>query len=66
MDISSILLSSFIQTFWLLENTNLGWGDGSVVKSTDYSSKGPEFKAQQPHGGSQPSIMKSDSLFWSV
>jgi hypothetical protein len=35
--------------------------DGSVVKSTDCSSRGPEFNSQQPHGGSQPSIMRSDS-----
>ena len=34
-----------------------GWRDGSVVKSTDCSSEGPEFKTQQPHGGSQPSAM---------
>jgi len=34
-----------------------GWGDGSAVKSTDCSSRGPEFKSQQPHGGSQPSEM---------
>jgi hypothetical protein len=39
-----------------LEIANLGWRDGSAVKSTDYSSKGPEFKSQQPHGGSQPSV----------
>jgi hypothetical protein len=37
-----------------------------VVKSTDCSSKGPEFKSQQPHGGSQPSVKRSDALFWSV
>jgi hypothetical protein len=43
-----------------------GWRDGSVVKSTDCSSKGPEFKSQQPHGGSQPSLTKSDALIWSV
>jgi hypothetical protein len=44
-----------------------GWrDDGSVVKGTDYSSEGPEFKSQQPHGGSQPSIMRSDTLFWCV
>jgi hypothetical protein len=30
------------------------------------SSEGPEFKSQQPHGGSQPSIMRSDALFWGV
>jgi hypothetical protein len=41
-----------------------GWRDGSVVKSTDCSSEGPEFKSQQPHGGSQPSVMGSDALFW--
>ena len=27
-----------------------GWRDGSVVKSVDCSSEGPEFKSQQPHG----------------
>jgi hypothetical protein len=32
------------------------------LKSANYFSKGPEFKSQQPHGGSQPSIMKSDTL----
>jgi hypothetical protein len=36
------------------------------VGAPDCSSEGPEFKSQQPHGGSQPSIMRSDSLFWSV
>ena len=36
------------------------------LKSADCSSKGPEFKSQQPHGGSQPSVTKSDALFWSV
>jgi hypothetical protein len=33
-----------------------------VVKSTDCSSEGPEFNSQQPHGSSQPSIMRSDTL----
>ena len=49
-----------------------GWGvcvcvccrDGSVVKSTDISFKGPEFNSKQPHGGSQSSILVSDALFW--
>ena len=49
-----------------LKTKNRGWRDGSVVKNTDCSSKGPEFKSQQPHGGSQPSIMRSDTLFWCV
>ena len=33
--------------------------------STD-SSRGPEFKSQQPLGGSQTSVMGSDALFWCV
>jgi hypothetical protein len=41
-----------------------GWTDGSEVKNTDCSSKDPEFKSQQLHGGSQPSVMRSDALFW--
>jgi hypothetical protein len=45
---------------------DLGWRDGSVVKSTEYSSRGSEFKSQQPHGGSQPSVMRSNDLFWCV
>jgi ribosomal protein L37AE/L43A len=43
-----------------VEKKNLGWRDGSVGKNTDCSSKGPEFKSHQPHGGSQPSVMRSD------
>ena len=27
---------------------------------------GPEFKSQQPHGSSQPFVMRSDALFWCV
>jgi hypothetical protein len=37
------------------------WRDGSEVKSTDCSHKGPEFNSQQPHGGSQPSVIGSDA-----
>jgi hypothetical protein len=36
------------------------------VRAPDCSSKGPEFKSQQPHGGSQPSVTRSDALFWCV
>jgi hypothetical protein len=43
-----------------------GWRDGSVGKSTDCSTEGPEFKSRQPHGGLQPSVMRSDALFWCV
>jgi hypothetical protein len=34
-----------------------GWRDGSVVKSTDCSSRGPEFNYQQSHGGSKLSAI---------
>jgi hypothetical protein len=50
----------------LVLRQNPGWRDGSVIKSTDCSSRGPEFNSQQPHGGSQPSVMRSDALFWCV
>jgi hypothetical protein len=40
------------------------WRDGSMVKNTDCSSRSPEFNSQQPHGGSQSSVMGSDALFW--
>jgi hypothetical protein len=44
--------------------TNIwGWRDGSVVKSTNRSSRDLEFNSQQPHGGSQPSVVGSDALF---
>jgi len=38
----------------------------SAVRSTACFSRGPEFNSQQPHGGSQPSVMGSDALFWCV
>jgi hypothetical protein len=43
-----------------------GWQNGSAGKNTDCSSEGPEFNSQQPHGGSQPPIMRSDTHFWCV
>jgi hypothetical protein len=49
-----------------LKSLEKDWGDGSAVKSTDCSSRGPEFKSQQPHGDSQPSVVRSDALFWCV
>jgi hypothetical protein len=62
---------SFLESFLSLEGsfqnyTVGGWRDGSVVKSTGCSSRGPEFNSQQPHGGSLPFIMGSDALFWCV
>ena len=43
-----------------------GWRDGTAVKSTDCSYKDPEFNSQQLHGGSQPSVVESNALFWCV
>ena len=31
------------------------------VRAPNCSFKGPKFKSQQPHGGSQPPLMRSDS-----
>jgi hypothetical protein len=31
------------------------------VRTPDCSSEGPEFKSQQPYGGSQPSVTRSDT-----
>jgi hypothetical protein len=42
------------------------WRNGSAVKRTDCSTRGPEFNSQQPRGSSQPSVMRSDALFWCV
>jgi hypothetical protein len=36
------------------------------VRAPDCSPEGQEFKSQQPHDGSQPSVTRSDALFWSV
>ena len=41
-----------------------GRRDGSEVKSTGCSSRGPEFNSQQPHGGSQPPVMRYGAIFW--
>jgi hypothetical protein len=50
-----------------LKILNVGAGEmAQWVRAPDCSSEGPEFKSQQPHGGSQPSVTRSDSLFWCV
>ena len=46
------------ETFLLKKVGGWGWRDGSKVKST---SEGSEFKSQQPHGGLQPSVVRSDA-----
>jgi hypothetical protein len=40
-----------------------GWRHGSAVKHWLLFQR---FNSQQPHGGSQPSVVESDALFWYV
>jgi hypothetical protein len=56
----SLVLSNVFLRF---KRESWGWRDGSVVKSTDCSSRGLEFSLQQPQA-SQPSIKGSDALSW--
>jgi hypothetical protein len=67
-NIDIVLPSIFFReniTDGLADNEELisGWRDDSAVKSTDCSSEGPEFKSQQPHSGSQSSVMRFVALF---
>jgi hypothetical protein len=60
-------LSRVYYTILVIQNIRNRAGEmAQWVGAPDCSSEGPEFKSQQPHGGSQPSVMRSDSLFWSV
>jgi hypothetical protein len=62
--VSSLLVDHFL---YFLYKEKLRAGEmAQWVRAPNCSSKGPEFKSQQPHGGSQSSIRRSDSLFWSV
>jgi hypothetical protein len=49
-----------------LENKSGAGEMAQWVRAPDCSSEGPKFKSQQPHGGSQPPIMRSDALFWCI
>jgi predicted nucleic acid-binding Zn-ribbon protein len=60
---SGVIDASITNRIQEIEESLRGWRDGSEVKSTDCSSEGPEFNSQQPHGGSQPCVMRSDALF---
>jgi hypothetical protein len=51
----------------LLEMRVEGAGEmAQWVRAPVCSSEGLKFKSQQPHGGSQPPVMRSDALFWCV
>jgi hypothetical protein len=64
--ISKEILKERKKIFKSIILSSWGWRDISAVKRTDCSSRGPEFNSQQPHDGSQLSIMGSDALFWCV
>ena len=49
----------------LIEKKRLGL-ESLDVKNTDCSYRGLEFNSQQGYGGSQPSVMRSDTLFCCV
>jgi hypothetical protein len=53
-----------VKTEHTKKNSSRGWWDGSEVKSTGCSSRGTEFNSLHPQGSSQPSVMRSDALFW--
>jgi len=62
-----IILLDFCLTGKICHITSdLGWREGSEFKSTDCSSRGPEFKSQPLHDDSQPPVMRSYALFWCV
>jgi hypothetical protein len=60
--------------FPLINKEYLGAGEMAIGdgQRTDCSSTGPEFNSQQPHGGSQPSVMgfgvseESDSVLTNI
>jgi hypothetical protein len=48
-----------------IKSQKKNWGRGGEgLRSTGCSFRGPEFNSQQPHGGSQSSVMCSDAPFW--
>jgi hypothetical protein len=66
---SSFHVAAFLQLslkrFALCKKDHAGAGEmAQRVRAPDCSSEGPKFKSQQPHGGSQPPVMRSDALFW--
>jgi hypothetical protein len=63
----SSALGFYTRLVVIIERKEKGAGElAQWVRVPDCSSEGPEFKSQQPHGGSQPSVMRSDTPFWRV
>ena len=58
---------AFVKAFCTAIETKPRAGEmAQWVRASDCFSEGLKFKSQQPHGGSQPPLIRSDSLFWSV
>ena len=63
---TGVLLCSQPYTNKQTKENKAGAGEmAQWVSAPDCSSEGHEFKSQQPHGGLQPSVTRSDPLFWS-
>jgi hypothetical protein len=63
---SEMAIVKFLSSAKILKIISRAGEMAQWVRAPDCSSKGPELKSQQPHGGSQPSVTRSDSLFWRV
>jgi hypothetical protein len=61
-----VFLANEIKAKAYLKKNSRGCREDSAVKRTDCSSRGPEFKSQQPHSLSQPSVMRSDAFIWCI
>ena len=62
-----VLLALFIRNIFNIKNQLSQAGEmAQWLRAPDCSSKGPEFNSQQPHRGSQLSLMGSDAVFWCV
>jgi hypothetical protein len=55
-----------LECFGTVENFLRAGEMAQWLRAPDCSSEGPKFKSQQPRGGSQPPLMRSDALFWCV
>lgn len=70
--IAAVEYASFVNTFFRMVESFmkiiyiLDWGDGSAIRNTVYSSRGPVFNSQHPNDSSQLQLHPrgSDALFW--
>jgi len=66
-NVGNLCLPFFLSNALLIERSVPGAGEmAQRLRAPNCSSRGPEFNSQQPHGGSQPSVKRSDALFWCI